>query len=440
MRHDEQVDMSLAYMLEPEGTGFNIPLAISLKGPIELNLLEQSIRKVISKCEILRSNYLMHGMEVVQKIKEESDFIMEYEDMDTDDLNDVINKFIRSFVLEEDSLIRAKIIRIAEDDHVLIFDVHHIIMDGLSLEQMVKKILLEYQKVEVPYERLQFKDYAVYQRENIEQNNKNKEYWRNQIDSSVQVLQLGESDQRGRVVSQSGSNLKYNLDNELSDKIHQFLKDHDCTKFQFMMAAYYLTLAELSGQTDIVVGAVTTGRDRIELKDMIGLFIKTLPIRIQADKDMDLEQILVLTKKVILEAIDHQNISFQELVKQSGVATLPGHRPIFDVAMVVQNDQPLDTKIGDVFISGIDIKLENTKYDLFLEVRNVPEGMQLKFEYCVDIFSETFIEEFAQRFIENINCFLSEDQVLLEDKVKAHISTEDTDNFDEMELSMDFTF
>jgi len=438
----EQLSMYLSYEINPESIGFNVPCAYLIKGKLKKEQLEKAFKDLINKHEILRTSFVKVDGKVMQKINDYSNFKIVYLENKGQTIEEVREYFVKPFNLEEDSLIRAAILNKNEEEHILFLDIHHIVVDGASIGILAKELMMAYKGIKLSPLDYQFKDYSLWrEKKNALEKDKEEAYWLNKIDDTIKPLDLKTTYPRKNTVSENGDYIIEMLDKEESNSIKELLNEWNCTLFQFMMLVYYVTLSQKSGSNDMVIGAVTYGRENLKVADLIGLFIKTLPVRIALKEKISIKEFVEVIKDNVMGAIDNQGYPIDEIISKSSYKPVKGRRPLFDVAMVVQNEDLGSIIEEDISFETIGLNINVSKYDLFLEVMEDEDRIRLKLEYCTDLFDLDYVQSFKEKFISNIKVILDNPNLgtdILLDDILENYNNENFDVSDDEEIEFDF--
>ena len=256
---------------------YNIPGAVKLIGKLDINVLEKVFSEIIRRHEVLRTNFVTINNEPKQVIHEESKFefkIVDQSHLPNVEVNQKIQKLIeiesqKPFDLENDSLIRLVLYRINSEDHTLFLNKHHIISDGWSFSVFFKEISILYKAFSenkpspLPELEIQYADYAVWQREHIEGEvlSKQSEYWKNKL-SDTPILELPLDKPRPVEQTFNGSNLHFNLDKAITEKLNAFSKENNVTLFMTLLSVFNVLLNKYTGQEDICVGSPIANRTK----------------------------------------------------------------------------------------------------------------------------------------------------------------------------------
>ncbi len=298
-----------------------------------------------------------------------------------------------SFDLSSGPLLRAKLIRTEEAEHVLVVTVHHIVSDAWSSQLIIREFCQIYdafsqgQESPLPEPEIQYADYAVWQREWLQGEvlNSHLEYWKKQLDG-VAVLEMPTDRPRPAVAGYEGAMEEFHLSAELSEKLRQMSRREGVTLFMSLLAGFQVLLARHSGQTDIAVGTAIAGRNRREVEGLIGLFVNTLVMKVDLEGNPTVRELLTRVRETTLGAYMHQDLPFDKIVEELRFERSLAHQPLFQVMFTLQN-VPRETSS----MTGIELKSEPLDSDTAkfeLELSMVESGGKIfgTLEYATELF------------------------------------------------------
>ncbi|MEO7979060.1 amino acid adenylation domain-containing protein, partial [Flavobacterium sp.] len=337
---------------------YNIPGSFELQGILNVGNLTEAFKKVISRHEILRTFFKRNEQgEVRQFIVEASavDFKMDYFDYSTEENQQqtvekrVDESYKHQFNLEEAPLIRLHLIKLATDHHILIFNMHHIIGDGWSMGLLTKELITIYDNLvqaknnSLPDLTIQYKDYASW----IRSENKlaklkiAEEYWLNIFSGTIPVLELPASKMRPKVKTYNGDSVTYDFSKRATSALKLFSENNDATLFMVLMSGINGLLSRYTNTRDIIVGTPIAGREHSDLENQVGLYLNTIAIRTSFDAAVSFEELLAIQKQTLLGAYSHQEYPLDNLVEELGLGRDTGRSALFDVLVVLQNQNDL---------------------------------------------------------------------------------------------------
>lgn len=404
-----QKRMYVLQQLEDGGVGYNMPAVLELTGPLDHGRLEETFRQLVERHESLRTSFETGpDGEPVQRIHDGVPF--QLEDAGSADA------FVRPFRLDEAPLFRAALVKESDERHLLLTDMHHIISDGVSVNTLIKEFGELYAGRTLAPMRLQYKDYAVWQRafQQKEGYRKQEAYWLKRLEGELPVLELPADKPRPAVRSFAGGTVSCTLDAETASGLHRIARDHGSTLYMVLLAAYNTLLARLSGQKDIIVGSPIAGRPHKDLEPILGMFVNTLAIRTEPKADKRFTDYLAEVRQAALEAYEHQDYPFEELVERLGVQRDTSRNPLFDAMLVVQNMEHAELLLDDLYIQPADMSRPVSKFDFTLQASEGGGQIHFLFEYASALFRKETMERWASHFLTMLEHIVREPETSLQ--------------------------
>ncbi|MBP7653109.1 amino acid adenylation domain-containing protein, partial [Candidatus Dependentiae bacterium] len=403
---------------EGQNIAYNIPALIEINGNFYADYMRNAVYELIDRHEILRTVFVTINGEPKQKIvdKEKLKFenYFEYEDISKTDnsesliLNYQFSIINSQFNLETGPLMKIKILKTAADKYLLLFNMHHIISDGWSMNVMMKEIMELYEsRIEnrepiLAAMKLQYKDYAAWQNELLrtEKIGKVREYWLNKFSGDIPSLQIPADYNRPEVKTYNGKTLSFSINNEITAGIKNICKDKGTSLFITLTAAVKVLLYRYTNQNDIITGTPLAGRIHPLFENQIGLYLNTVALRDYIDSEMTFEQFLFSVKNTAIEAYDNEIYPFDRLVDDLKLARDTSRSPLFDVLIVLQNNESVEFNICGTILKTKELESNSSKFDItFIFSETKDEKIQCFIEYNTDIFLETRINKMFGHFI-----------------------------------------
>ena len=405
--------------LEPASPLYNLPHAVRLSGALDVAALERSLNELVRRHESLRTCFVENGGEPVQVILPSSPISLVVEDLSN--LDEELKRAELERRLEEEEqqpfnlatgpLLRVKLFRLAEEEHVLEVTMHHIVSDGWSLGLVTRElgqIYSAYTKDEPsPLVNLevQYADYAVWQRKWFQGDLLERElsYWREQLHGAPAVLELPTDRPRPPVQSHGGACERISIDGETTTRLRSLSHKHNATLFITLLAGFQALLSRWSGMHDVVVGTAVAGRTRTELEGLIGFFVNTLAIRTDLSGNPSFAELVRRVTDVCLEAYAHQDVPFEKLVEELGVERDLSRTPVLQVMMVLQNTAAEKLEMSGLQLSDVEREKESeqgnsAKFDLLLALNETGDELKGTLEYSVDLFDRETIRRMGRHF------------------------------------------
>uniref|UniRef100_UPI00286F07A8 non-ribosomal peptide synthetase n=1 Tax=Anaerosporobacter sp. TaxID=1872529 RepID=UPI00286F07A8 len=394
-----QMRLFAMYEVEKGNIAYNIPSLYKLEGDFNVEKLNDALKEMVCRHEILRTHFAHYKDNFVQEVEDEwTDINVGYEVVDDCNIDEEMQKFVQPFDLGELPLLRMKIIK---DDKVgagyLLFDIHHIICDGESMNIFFDELAKLYEGSNLPKLNFQYKNYSSWeQKQDLE---KQESYWIEEFKDATECLELRTDCIRPAWKTSNGSNFEISLDKDIKNEIQLFCTEKKVTEYMFFMAAFVVLLEKYTGQNDIVIGSPVLGRTHPDAKDLIGMFVNTVAIRNKVNSCDTFETVLREVEKKSLQAFDNQDYQFEELVQKLEITRDNSRNPIFDVLFGLQNGGTEMIQMGDIYLSPVKIKSDVSKFDVTLMVDSNPDQYILYWEYNSDLFLNTTIERMASHYV-----------------------------------------
>lgn len=424
--------------------GYNMPEVLQIQGELDKDMLKKAFDILIQRHEALRTTFDMHDGELIQKIHKSVPFNIEFFENAKESLNEIIQNFIKPFQLDTPPLIRVGLVKIKENEHVLIIDMHHIISDGWSLIVLLKELVMLLEGLELPELRLQFKDFAAWQNKLLKSDymNKKEEYWLNLFkdydNDTIPVLEIPTDYQRPMNKTYEGDRLVKSVDTELMDELNKLAQNTSATLHMVMLAAYSILLSKYSGKQDILVGSPIAARPHKDLQNIIGMFVNMLSNRNSPKNNMSFRCFLNQVKENCLNAYQNQEYQFDELVGRLKIKRDTSRNPIFDYVFAVQNFDVPNMEFSKIKVTPYDFEYKISRFDMFLSVIQIGDTTRFMLEYSTAIFKKTTAERILTHYIEILKQIIENVDIKLGDIILSHSLSEASSGI--LESGDDFLF
>jgi len=399
--------------LEPNNNAYNIPSAVHLKGQLNRKALEQTLSEVVRRHDVLRTTFVTSAGSPVQVIEPALGVglpELDLSDLSATERDATLQRWItteaqRPFDLTTGPLLRAMLLRLAEDEQVLLVTMHHIISDGWSISVLVKEVATLYEAYlaghpsPLPDLVIQYVDYAVWQRAWLQGELLDEQlaYWRRQL-SAAPVLDLPTDQPRPTKQSYASASQQIALSSALTAALKALSRREGATLYMVLLAAFQVLLARYSGQTDIVVGSPIAGRTRLETEALIGLFINTLALRTDLSGNPTFSELLQRVRAVTLGAYAHQDVPFERVVEEVQPERSLNHTPIFQTMLALQNVPPAEFALSGLTLRLLESHSSTTKFDLTLSFQEHDGRLQGVARYRTSLFDEATIRHMREHF------------------------------------------
>ncbi len=394
--------------LEPGSSTYNIPVAWRLGGALDEPALERALGEIVRRHEALRTTFADRDGSPVQVIARFGGFALPVEDLS--DLSEADREAEvrrragkearRPFDLAAGPLFRAALLRVADEDHVLLLCIHHIVTDGWSMGVLFRELSALYEAYregrESPLAELavQYADYAVWQREQLagEVLDRQLAYWRERLADAPAVLELPTDHPRPAVQTYRGATVPVEFSPELLERLQRLGRSEGATLYMVLLGAFQVLLGKYAGSEDVVVGSPIAGRTRGEIEELIGFFVNTLVLRTDLSGDPSFRETLRRVREATLGAYAHQDVPFEKLVAELQPERSLSHSPLFQVMFTLQNAGGRESALPGLKVSGAGAELASAKFDLSVEFAETPEGLRGGLNYSTDLFERGTVE------------------------------------------------
>ncbi|MEK4077793.1 amino acid adenylation domain-containing protein [Paenibacillus sp. FSL M7-0656] len=407
-------------------TAYNMPFVLQIEGKLDVDRLEQSFQILISRHESLRTSFASLQGEPVQVVHEKVPFaIKELESHPSEDIEKTVDRFVVPFDLGSAPLLRAGLSTIREECCLLIIDIHHIVADGASIGIIVQEFCEVYNSLGKEavakthaghsVRRVQYKDFAVWQSKQSGPREQQEHYWLNQFAEEPPVLNWLTDYPRPQIQSFEGAFSSVNLDEELTSRLKQLANETGATLYMVMMAAYSILLSRYASQEDIVIGSPTMGRTHADVLQTVGMFVNTLALRVKPEGTKTFDQFLCEVKQTTLQAFEHQDYPYEELIEKLGLRRDLSRNPLFDTVFTLQNLGIEELALDGLTVSSRSWDGRMSKFDLTLTVTENDRGMSIEAEYAAKLLKAGTIERLMTHYIEVLRSVVVSRHIKLED-------------------------
>ncbi|MBG9771218.1 peptide synthetase, partial [Bacillus vallismortis] len=401
---------------EDAGVGYNMPAAAILEGPLEIQKLELAFQELIRRHESLRTSFILDNSTPRQNIHDSVDFNIEMMERGGRSDEAMMASFVRRFDLAKAPLFRIGLMELGKNRHMLLFDMHHLISDGVSIGIILEELARIYKGEQLPEPRLQYKDYAVWQSvQAAEGYQKDRAYWKKVFAGELPVLQLLSDYPRPPVQSFEGDRVSIKLDAGLKDRLHRLAEQSGATLYMVMLSAYYTLLSKYTGQDDIIVGTPSAGRNHSDTEGIIGMFVNTLAIRSEVKQDETFTQLIARVRKQVLDAFSHQDYPFEWLVEDLNIPRDVSRHPLFDTMFSLQNATEGIPAVGDLSLSVHETNFKIAKFDLTVQARETDEGIELDLDYSTKLFKQSTADRLLNHFARLLDAAAAEPEKQISD-------------------------
>ncbi|WP_262190716.1 condensation domain-containing protein, partial [Serratia grimesii] len=367
--------------MDGQGEVYHIPMALHLKGALDVDALQYALNSVFSRHEAWRSTFVTHdGKPQVKLLAAEHGLPLQYHDLrgqsDAAIAAFCADEAHTAFDLVQGPLVRARLLARAHDEHVFLLTQHHIVSDGWSFSVLVTELSTLYQAAlageasPLAPLAIQYPDYAAWQRQYLsgELLQSQADYWRETLADAPVLLDLPTDRPRADKQSLTGAFVPVCIDAATTEKLKALSQKHGVTLFMVLIAAWGEVLSRLSGQSDLVIGTPSANRGRHETEALIGFFVNTLAIRIDLSEELNTAALLKQVRDRVLAAQEHQDLPFEQIVEMVNPPRSLAHSPLFQVMLAWQNMDKGEWQLPGLTVQPFELEYDVAKFDLELHL------------------------------------------------------------------------
>jgi amino acid adenylation domain-containing protein/FkbM family methyltransferase len=399
--------------LEPNSSAYNMSPALQLIGKLDAATLEQSLCEIIRRHEVLRTTFSTENDQPLQRIIPAAAFSLSQADLtamperqrEAKAKQLATEEASRPFNLTSGPLLRATLLRLNPEDHVLLLTMHHIISDGWSMGVLYRELSVLYEAFlkgkpsPLPELPIQYADFAVWQREWLQGKKLEEQltFWKKQL-NGISPLDLFTDHPRPSVQTFHGAKHTVQLPMDLTEALQGLSRKEGATLFMTLLTAFQSLLHRYTGQDDIVVGTPIANRNRAEIEGLIGFFVNTLVMRTDISGNPVFRELLKQVRKSTLDAYAHQDLPFEKLIMELQPERDLSRNPIFQLMFTLQN-VPLSTlELPALTVDRLWIEDTRTRFDLEVDLSETTEGLKCTFVYNTDLFDSATVERMAGHY------------------------------------------
>lgn len=390
--------------LQPGNPAYNIAATVRCRGTLDPISLEQALRTLVCRHDILRTTFVARAGKPVQIIAPAMSLDLSLVDLrglpETERQHKArelaVAEARKPFDLARSPLLRANLLRLGGEEHLLLLTVHHIIADGWSMRLLVRELAAAYEAFAAGHEVLlrdlpaQYADHAIWQRQSL-QGQVLKElltYWRETLAGAPPTLNLPTDHPRPTVQAYRRANHPFHLPPGMSEAVRTLGRRYGCTPFMVLLAAFQTLLFRYSGQDDFCIGSPIAGRDRPEIKGLVGFFVNTLVLRAELSGNPTFAELLDRVRETCLHAYAHQDLPFERLVEEMRPKRDLSRSPLFQILFTFDRESEARLELPGLTMEFSEADTGTAKFDLSLYLRESAAGMRDYLEYDTGLFEK----------------------------------------------------
>nr|WP_255218667.1 non-ribosomal peptide synthetase [Gordonia paraffinivorans] len=436
-----QRGMWLIARADPESPAYNVALALELRGRLDVDALRAAVGDLLRRHESLRTSYPMINGEPMQVISPPDEIVglgLEATPVHGSVHDAIAAVTSRGFDITTAPPVRLALLRVDEDEHILVFVAHHISADGASMAPLARDLMTAYASrrdgrppswAPLP---VQYADFSLWQAERlasagedgVTEAERQLGYWVDRLAGVPETIDLPTDRPRPKTPSYVGDQVEFEISDELVRSLESAARANNTTLFMVTHAAFAVLLSRLSGRNDLVIGTPYAGRGEQALDEVVGMFVNSLALRTQVDQGEKFTDLLARVRRDDLADMANTDVAFETIVAKVLSAPSRSHNPLFQVMFAFQNIEFPTLELGDVVVSPVPegiipakVDLQLTLYPPAVGVDNGASGtgMKAQFVYSTDLFDKSTVEAFAQRYLQILSAIVSDPDVVVGD-------------------------
>ncbi|MEW6736493.1 MAG: amino acid adenylation domain-containing protein, partial [Acidobacteriota bacterium] len=387
---------------EAGNPSYNLPYFVHFRGTLNIAALERSFNEIIHRHEILRTTFTIISGQAVQIIVPALALnmsIIDLQELDKE-LKEIETAQLASqqarqpFDLVNGPLLRSILLRLSEQEHILLLSLHHIVSDGWSRGILIRELAALYEAFSIgnpsPLSELpiQYADFAIWQREwlNGEILQKQLAYWKEKLAGELPILELPTDHPRPALQTANGAHYFFTLAKQVTESLKSFSAQHDVTLFMILLAALKALLYRYTGQADILIGSPIANRNRVEIEGLIGFFVNTIVLRTSITGEMNFQELVKKVQQTALEAYANQDLPFEKLLEELQPKRDLSRSPLFQVVFILENAPTQALKLPGLSLEILEIDSKTAKCELMLLLEESRGDLKGFLEYNTDLF------------------------------------------------------
>jgi amino acid adenylation domain-containing protein len=414
---------------------YNMPFGWLIEGQLDPRCLEDAVKKLIQRHKTLRTTLESRNGEIVQIVREyqEFEFQLKYRTIENDigygsEISEIVDKlsdtFVQPFDLAKAPLWRIELVRLMPDKHLLLFDIHHIICDGVSVGVVLDDVMTYYNGKELPQLDYRYVDFAQWQNKQWETGRikRQEQFWLDAFEGELPQMELPLDYPRPQSQPLQAETIQFEIDDQLTAKLNQLAGTGNTTMYVILLSLYTILLSKLTQTEDIIVGSPVTGRTHNELESIIGMFVNTLAMRNYPRGDKQFDKYMQDVTQNVFSAFENQDYPFEMLVEKVAPNRQINRNPIFETMLVLQNfrlyrEFQQEGQHPDEKLTFIPVKMKENaaKFDVTLDAAEEDGRIYIGMQYRAELFRKDTMERFALRYVKLAQQVVTNPEVRLAD-------------------------
>lgn len=401
--------------LDYNSVAYNITHVVDIEGDLNIFSVKTAIEQIVKRHNSLRTSFEFIDGHILQKINEQIDFERIFFELPEGDVDETVTGFIKQYDLKTAPLFRVGLMTVGDKKHILIFDAHHIIVDGLSMELLLKEFTQLYNGASLPEVKTQYQDYSEWENKiyDLNYSEKSEKFWAEVYKDEIPVLDIPTDYPRPSRKNIEGDSFSFEAQSEMVAALSALAKNTGSTMYMILIAAFNIFLSKCTDKKDIVIGSPVSRRNHADLENVVGMFVNTLPMRNYPAGNKTFIGFLEEVRQFTLRAFENQDYQFDRLVEKINVKRDASRNVLVDVMFSYYEDNSNKIDIHGLEINHYQFKTKKTDFDLYLTAIKTNDKINFNLEYCTGLFMPETVMRMTERFLHILRQILENPQIEL---------------------------
>lgn len=399
--------------LDGASSAYHMPVALRLRGGLDTDAMRRALQELVARHEILRTRFFEHDGQPRQALNPAFELDVKLLDLagETEGVEQAQARAIDAMVQQRFDLghevFRASLLRLNDDEHVLVLVMHHIVSDGWSLGVIERELDALYdafrtgRQSPLPALSIQYIDYAIWQRRTLdaEKIGKQLQFWQTELADAPPLLHIPGDRPRPEQRSHAGASEYFRIPAALSERLGAWATERNASLYMVLLAVFKVYLAKYSGADDIVIGTPTANRRRSQLEGLVGFFSNTIALRTRIDGQLTLNELIENVKLTIGQAFSNQDVPFEQVVEHLGIARAANYPPLLQTLFVMQSGPSAVLAQSGLQVDRVELERESVEFDLIVEMLSTPQGLEGVATFSTELYDRATLVRLLDGFV-----------------------------------------
>lgn len=397
---EQQKRMYLLACMNKNSTSYNLSIIWELAGKLDVNRLEASFQELVRRHESLRTSFHLVDGKPLQKIHQEVEFSVNRMELSANnEVEAVLHNLIVPFDISKAPLLSVNIIQLGAEKNILVFDMHHIIGDGVTIRILLDELAKLYAGETLAPRNAKYIHYIQYQSSyrRSQRYQEDKLFWSDMYEEKPYERIIHTNFRRNETTNHNGNKIYQLINADLTQQLKSYGRSSNRTLFMLLFAGFSVVLSEFYDEDDISIGIPYMGRPERDFEDVVGMFVNTIAIRLKIQDDLKFSQYLSYVSDVCMDCWNHTEYQFNDLVEELHCKRQTGKNPIFDVFFSLQNTNPDELSLKNLTTKKVKFNNGEARFDLSIDIFE-EDNLNCVMEYKEGLWKEDTINEFFKKY------------------------------------------